>query len=309
MPSRPASLPPQDNATTALYRAALGPVGAGYYLRVFGRFDEAGLPGPAWNSMAACFTLGWLIYRGLWGAACSYAVLMSALAAAWWLELGPWQTWSVEWRWAAAAALAAALWLLPGFYANVLLHGELRRRMTEAVRQAATVQQARESLAAQASGPALLGLLVFLYLVLGSAAAGWWWQHSRNRPWPPVAAPAIVEPVPAVPAVSVPVPQPTSVPAPVPEPEPLPAPAPGDAIRPRIHGHGVAVGMFADPANARRAEARLIEAGLPVVVDPVESSRGTLLRVRVGPLADRSAAEAAARDIRRLGLDARVYGP
>ena len=82
-----------------------------------------------------------------------------------------------------------------------------------------------------------------------------------------------------------------------------------DAIRVRVRGHGVAVGMFADPANAARAEARLRDAGLPVLVDPVESSRGTLTRIRVGPLDDRAAADAAARQIRALGLDARVYGP
>lgn len=319
MSSRPATLPPQDNATTALYRAALGPVGAPYYLKVFGRFDEVGLPGPAWNTMAACFTLGWLIYRRLWGAAFSYAVLLAALGAALWFEMGPWTTWSAQWRWIAAGGLVAVLWLLPGFYANVLLHGELRQRMTEAVRQAATVQQAREQLAAQASGPWLLGLLVFLYLVLGSAAAGWWWQQSRGRPVLPVpplsVVPVVVEPAPV------------AVPAPPPEPAPRAEVAPpepakvepekvepekvevADAIRVRVRGHGVAVGMFADPANAARAEARLRDAGLPVLVDPVESSRGTLTRIRVGPLDDRAAADAAARQIRALGLDARVYGP
>lgn len=336
MSSRPATLPPQDNATTALYRAALGPVGAPYYLKVFGRFDEVGLPGPAWNTMAACFTLGWLIYRRLWGAAFSYAVLLAALGAALWFEVGPWTTWSAQWRWSAAGGVVAVLWLLPGFFANVLLHGELRQRMTEAVRQAATVQQAREQLAAQASGPWLLGLLVFLYLVLGSAAAGWWWQQSRGRPVLPVpplsAAPVVVEPAPV--AVPAPPPEPSPraevPPQPVPEPpaaapaaEPVraeavrPEPAkvePGkvevaDAIRVRVRGHGVAVGMFADPANAARAEARLRDAGLPVLVDPVESSRGTLTRIRVGPLDDRAAADAAARQIRALGLDARVYGP
>lgn len=314
MSSRPATLPPQDNATTALYRAALGPVGVPYYLKVFGRFDEVGLPGPAWNTMAACFTLGWLIYRRLWGAAFSYAVLLAALGAALWFEMGPWTTWSAQWRWIAAGGLVAVLWLLPGFYANVLLHGELRQRMTEAVRQAATVQQAREQLAAQASGPWLLGLLVFLYLVLGSAAAGWWWQQSRGRPVLPVpplsVAPVVVEPAPvAVPALP---------PEPAPRAEVVP-PEPAkvepekvevaDAIRVRVRGHGVAVGMFADPANAARAEARLRDAGLPVLVDPVESSRGTLTRIRVGPLDDRAAADAAARQIRALGLDARVYGP
>lgn len=339
MSSRPATLPPQDNATTALYRAALGPVGAPYYLKVFGRFDEVGLPGPAWNTMAACFTLGWLIYRRLWGAAFSYAVLLLALGAALWFDLGPWTAWSAELRWAAAAGLMAVLWLLPGFYANVLLHGELRRRMTEAVREVTTVQQARERLAAQASGPWLLGLLVFLYLVLGSAAAGWWWQQSRGRPPQPASVsppPTVVEPAPSVPPVTTPAPVPPTVPvvsAVVPDVAPVrtepgqpetaqaePAktdavtkepvkPEADDAIRVRVRGHGVAVGMFADPANAQRAEARLRDAGLPVLVDPVESSRGTLTRVRVGPLEDRAAADAAARQIRALGLDARVYGP
>jgi len=330
MSSRPATLPPQDNATTALYRAALGPVGAPYYLKVFGRFDEAGLPGPAWNTMAACFTLGWLVYRRLWGAAFSYAVLLAALLAALWFKVGPWVDWPERALWAAAAALVAVLWLLPGFYANVLLHGELRRRMTEAVREAATVQQARERLAAQATGPAMLGLLVFMYLVLASAAAGWWWQHSRARPVP-VAAPveqpaepavvaAVVAPPAAPPAEVAPPPLPPApvvsaveatpaVPVASPSPAPVVAPVPEEPIRPRIRGHGVAVGMFADPANAQRVESRLRDAGLPVLSDPVESSRGTLTRVRVGPLPDRAAADAAARQVRALGLEARVYGP
>lgn len=318
MPSSPATLPPQDNATTALYRAALGPVGAPYYLRVFARFDEAGLPGPAWNTMAACFTLGWLVYRRLWGAAFAYGVMLMALAAMLWFELGPWATWSVEGRWLTGALLVAVLSLLPGFYANVLLHGELRRRMTEAVRQAATVQQARQRLAAQASGPGLLGLLVFLYLVLVSGAAGWWWQHSRARPMPPVpvespAPPPVAAPAapvtPPSPAVPDPAPVVPSPPAPPPEPGPAAEPTPPDPIRPRLIGHGVAVGLFAEVANARRAETRLRQAGLPVVVDPVESARGTLTRVRVGPLPDRASAEAAAQQIRAMGLEARVYGP
>lgn len=317
MPSRPASLPPQDNATTAMYRAALGPVGAPYYLRVFGRFDEAGLPGPSWNTMAACFTLGWLIYRRLWGAAFSYAVLLAGLGAVVGFELGPWGAWPAETRWLVAVLVMASLSLLPGFYANVLLHGELRRRMTQAVREAATVRQARDRLAAQASGPALLGLLVFLYLVLGSGAAGWWWQQSRVRPpVAPVAAPAtpVAAPSPPVPAPAAP-PAPAAVAAPAPEASPPPAvpevsaPSAVDTLRPRIRGHGVAVGLFADLDNARRAEARLRDAGLPVLTDPVESARGTLTRVRVGPFPDHAAAEAAARQIRTLGLDARVYGP
>jgi cell division protein FtsN len=74
-------------------------------------------------------------------------------------------------------------------------------------------------------------------------------------------------------------------------------------------GYGVAVGMFVVPANADRVVARLTEAGLPVVTDPVESARGRLTRVRVGPFESRAHADAAAVRIRALNLDARVYAP
>jgi cell division septation protein DedD len=69
------------------------------------------------------------------------------------------------------------------------------------------------------------------------------------------------------------------------------------------------VGIFADPANAERVAKRLRDAGLPVVSDPLESARGTLTRVRVGPLDSAEAATAAAETVRNLGLEARPYGP
>ena len=83
--------------------------------------------------------------------------------------------------------------------------------------------------------------------------------------------------------------------------------APG--IRPRPKGFGVNVGMFAVAGNAERVKARLAEAGLPVLDDPVESARGPLTRVRVGPFDRREDAEAAAQKVRALGLEARVYAP
>ena len=69
------------------------------------------------------------------------------------------------------------------------------------------------------------------------------------------------------------------------------------------------VGIFSDPANAQRAAARLRQRGLPVQTDVVESSRGPLTRVRVGPFAQREAADKAAQAARELGLEARVFGP
>lgn len=105
--------------------------------------------------------------------------------------------------------------------------------------------------------------------------------------------------------------------APTPAPTPTPtraAPAPavaetGSAVRPRIHGYGVNVGMFSVDANARRVKAQLSGAGLPVLEDPIESARGTLTRVRVGPFERREQAEAAAKKVKALGLEARVYEP
>lgn len=99
------------------------------------------------------------------------------------------------------------------------------------------------------------------------------------------------------------------MPAAAPVPAPATDPAGADAPRPRLGGHGVAVGIFADPANAERASQRLRNAGLPVVVDPLESARGPLTRVRVGPFATREEAVSAAETVRNLGLEARIYGP
>ncbi|QEA13929.1 SPOR domain-containing protein [Comamonas flocculans] len=65
------------------------------------------------------------------------------------------------------------------------------------------------------------------------------------------------------------------------------------------------VGMFAEPANARRAHERLRAEGLPVTVAPVRSASGkTLQRVRVGPFTSAAQANEAAARVRLLGLDA-----
>ncbi|QXL85568.1 SPOR domain-containing protein [Comamonas sp. NLF-1-9] len=65
------------------------------------------------------------------------------------------------------------------------------------------------------------------------------------------------------------------------------------------------VGMFAEPANARRAQERLRAEGLPVTVAPARSASGkTLQRVRVGPFTSAAQANEAAAKVRLLGLDA-----
>jgi cell division septation protein DedD len=84
-------------------------------------------------------------------------------------------------------------------------------------------------------------------------------------------------------------------------------PVAGTALR--VKEHGVSVGLFAVPENAERIQAKLVDAGLPVLKDPIESASGPLTRVRVGPFERRDQAQAAAERVRALGLDARVYAP
>ena len=67
------------------------------------------------------------------------------------------------------------------------------------------------------------------------------------------------------------------------------------------------VGLFADEGNARRAEALLHEAGLQVEVQTLNTPKGPMTRVRVGPFPEREAAEEAATGIRALGLEAVVF--
>ena len=73
--------------------------------------------------------------------------------------------------------------------------------------------------------------------------------------------------------------------------------------------HGINVGLFADVANAEKAQARLVEAGFAAILQTVERPNGPLTRVRVGPFASRAQADEAAARIRALGLDAVVFRP
>ncbi|MDT0137463.1 SPOR domain-containing protein, partial [Acidovorax sp. PRC11] len=64
------------------------------------------------------------------------------------------------------------------------------------------------------------------------------------------------------------------------------------------------VGLFAEPANARRAHGMLQGAGLPAATQKITAADGReLLRVRAGPFTSTSQANAAAARIRALGLE------
>ncbi len=156
----------------------------------------------------------------------------------------------------------------------------------------------------------------------------------EEAPRPPVAepaaepvAPAASEPAPAVPeapregVVESPPPAPpppktppppapvVKVPPPILAPVPKPPAAEPAAAAPSSREFAINVGLFADPANAEKAHARLLEEGLPAFTQIVEMPKGARTRVRVGPFEGRASAEAAAERIRALGLDAQIYQP
>lgn len=350
-PSQPAATAP-ESATTALYRAALGPVNTAHYLKLFARFDDDGRAGPAWNWAAGLVTLNWLAFRQVWLAALVYVACAEGLAL---LILGVGRRflhWPPAVEWGVLGALFALCIAIPGAYGNAWLHADTRRRMTRAVREARTVREACEALEKQASTRRRLWGLVLLNVLLAGALAAGYLAWSRVQAGPPAAAiepastpvpvPAAVVEVSAPPAaesVAAPVAEPAPAAASEPQPAPVevppvllvepaasepappappvppilaPAPKPVAADPPAASSNrefAINVGLFADPANAEKAHARLLEAGLPAYTQIAEMPKGARTRVRVGPFSSRAQADAAAERIRALGLDAQIYQP
>jgi cell division septation protein DedD len=362
----PAATPP-ESATTALYRAALGPVHTAHYLAVFERFDEAGRASPVWNGAAGLLTLNWMVFRQLWGAALVYLVCAGGLAALTAVLGRHFLQWPPGVAWGVLGTVLLLCVAIPGAYGNALLHADIRRRMTRAVGAARTVREACAALEKQASSKRRLWGLVLLnvLLAMGVVAASLELKPSLlvavtdtietpapavsaaapaepavgpapaaqpmavSLPPPAEAAPVVPEPAPVIVSPPVlPAPEPGGVSA-LPEPPPPPPPAEPPAVAAPIlapapakvvkapkaraddvpQAHGINVGLFADPANAEKAHARLIEAGLPAILQTVDSPKGARTRVRVGPFAGRAQADEAAARIRAMGLDAVVFAP
>lgn len=313
-------------SAASLYRAALGPAGASAYLPVIARFEERGRSAMVWSTRAALGQLAWLVYWRLWGAALAQAGLTLVAAAA------------LGWMWTRAGgvptgirtgltASALVLWCaLPGLWGMAWLHRGLRERVAAAVEQADSFQEAVERLERSEYGWRVAGLVAAAAVLVGVAllagVVGQQWrpaavgaaqvqspappqQAPRVLPSPPMASPT--EAPPAVLPVQAPVEPVAAAPA-APAAAPAPA-APELVLRHRSRGFGVNVGMFAREANAERVKTLLVEAGLPVLDDPIESARGPLTRVRVGPFERREEAEQAAAKVRALGLEARIYAP
>ena len=408
---------PSDKAITSLYRAALGPVNTERYMPVFARLDAVGRTLTSWHWSACFFTLGWMVFRRLWGAALVYVAAAEGVAL---LVFGvgrPLLQWPQAVEWGVVGAFAVVGSVIPGLYAHAILHADIRKRVTSALAASANIPQACDLLAAQAvsrkrlhgviGGHALIVAAALLAYVLfpqglfdtpaaqpaaavqqpASRAASW------NQPEPTLAtasrtavtasasASASASPVSAqaplpeedaratAVAASAPLPaaapsSSASAPAAAPAPTkpasqasatsaqspdtprsakpaaannekakaPPPAPAasktasatksaetarakPTAAVKAPAEdlatvgsapGFYINVGLFADESNARKAQSRLLNEGLPAFRQTLDGAKGTRVRVRVGPYASRSEAEAAA-TVKTLGLEAVVF--
>lgn len=426
---------PSDNAMTALYRVALGPVNAEHYLPIFARFDDAGRTTTTWNWPAALFTLSWLVFRQLWGAALVYVAAAEGLAL---LVFGlgrQFLHWPQPVEWGILAAIALFSCALPGLFANAVLHTEIRKRIARALSVSRTVPEAAALLERQASSRQRLSAVIIGHVVVVAtallayllfppgAAPEQGGTAATNTPPPAVPAPnptsglaavsvaraastaasgvasdtvsapraaaptsaeapptpAAVVPAPAAAtppsapriAAAPPKPAPAKTPAPVsaaspagsPAKAPLasakPAPAaskvatpvatpaspkatapvataaskpsrpvPATKERPvataasspaslasgaeppmvgSAPGFYINVGLFAEEANARKTQSRLLNEGLPAFRQPLESAKGTRIRVRVGPFDSKAEADTAAQTIQRMGLEAVVF--
>ena len=170
---------PQEDVTTTLYRAAIGPVSNRYYLPIFTRFEAADHAGISWNTAAALSTLNWLAFRQLWGEALAYAGALVALVL---LIFGIGRL-VFQLPDALVHALilgfGLAAFVLPGLFGNAVLHAECRKRMSKALvahsdladacahltRQAST---RRRGIALAIANAVFLVLAVFAYLQLSA---------------------------------------------------------------------------------------------------------------------------------------------
>ncbi len=170
--------PPEEDVTTTLYRAAIGPVSNGYYLPIFTRFEAADRAGISWNMAASLLTLNWLVFRKLWVAALAYVGVLVAVAL---LVFGIGHLvlqFSDGLLMALGLGFGLAAFVLPGLFGNALFHAECRKAMAKALTGHTNVADARDALLAQASDRKRLITLAAMNLALLLVAAFAYLQFS-----------------------------------------------------------------------------------------------------------------------------------
>lgn len=162
-----------------LYRAAIGPVNADFYLPIFTRFEAADRAGLSWNTAAGLLTLNWLVYRQLWSAALGYAgIILTVVLLVFGIGRLVFQM-SDNLTMALSLGLGLAAVVLPGLFGNALFQKECRKRIDQALAEHAVLGEARLDLQRRASSRlrmlwvamanvAVLGIVAFAYVQLSS---------------------------------------------------------------------------------------------------------------------------------------------
>lgn len=166
----------QESHIDQLHRAAIGPVNTGYYLPILARFEAYDRGSPSWNWAASLCTLNWMAFRGLWRPALAYLATLVA-AALGLMALTHFATGMAESiRWGLWSALATLAFLVPGFFGNIWLFNNHRKRLAQALAATPTLRDACLQLSRQASSrQRLLGLAMANGTLAITLASVWFW--------------------------------------------------------------------------------------------------------------------------------------
>lgn len=126
-------------------------------------------------------------------------------------------------------------------------------------------------------------------------------EHAPRSTGVPLALP---EPLPVQaeetsPPAPTPVQRPAPTPVQLPEPTPVQLPEPTPATAGETPGFYVQLGAFSENARAEGLASRVRSAGFDAFVQRAVMQNGTLYRVRIGPIAERAAADTLAARVSR----------
>jgi cell division septation protein DedD len=161
-----------ESATNSLFRAAIGPVGADHYLPVFTRFELADRAGSGWNWAACMCTLGWMLFRRLWGAALFYVGLLLVTALTVSAAMGMVFHAPEQVQLGVGLAMLLVAFVVPGVWGDAWLYAHCRKRMARALADSSSWAEAAILLDKEALTRPRAWWLAGAYLALLGAGAG-----------------------------------------------------------------------------------------------------------------------------------------